>query len=239
MYAELVGDVAGTVGRREQIAAAYIDLVGECDGDRLTGNRLVEVAIKGDIRATSLVRPEGRTASLSPDVRGPTRSCHRIRENRDGPRHKLNWKAEWPCDLVASHIDRLQMRHQGRPHHTRAWWRPPAARCRLSAPRLETGDIGQAQLAGKGLVFMDDAIENLLAVVDQIHLVHSQHEMADAHQRDDKTVAARLRQHSLAGIDQDNRQRRRRSTGRHIAGVLLVAGRVGDDEHSTVGRKER
>ncbi len=49
-------------------------------------------------------------------------------------------------------------------------------------------------------------------------------------QRGDECVSARLRQHALAGVDQNHRNVAARSTRRHVARVLLVPGRVGDDE---------
>ena len=57
-------------------------------------------------------------------------------------------------------------------------------------------------------------------------------------QRDEIAVASRLRQHALAGIDQDDGDVRGRRAGDHVAGVLLVARRVGDDELALVGREE-
>ena len=51
-------------------------------------------------------------------------------------------------------------------------------------------------------------------------------------------MAARLRQHALARVDQHHGEVGVRRAGRHVAGVLLVAGRVGDDEFALVGREE-
>jgi hypothetical protein len=43
-------------------------------------------------------------------------------------------------------------------------------------------------------------------------------------------VPPRLGQHALAGIDQDDGEVRRRGSGDHVARVLLVPRRVGEDE---------
>ena len=51
-------------------------------------------------------------------------------------------------------------------------------------------------------------------------------------------VAPRLRQHALARIDQEDGEIGVRGAGRHVAGVLLMAGRVGDDELALVGGEE-
>ena len=48
----------------------------------------------------------------------------------------------------------------------------------------------------------------------------------------------RLGQHALARIDQHQRQIGIGGAGRHVAGILLVARRIGDDELALVGGKE-
>ena len=47
-----------------------------------------------------------------------------------------------------------------------------------------------------------------------------------------------LHQHALAGVDQDDRELRIRGAGRHVAGVLLVSRRIGDDERALGGREK-
>ena len=51
-------------------------------------------------------------------------------------------------------------------------------------------------------------------------------------------MPARLRQHALARVDQDHREVGGGGAGDHVARVLLVARRVGDDELALVGREE-
>ncbi len=53
----------------------------------------------------------------------------------------------------------------------------------------------------------------------------------------DDGVAAGLRQQALARVDQQDGELRIGGAGRHVAGVLLVAGRVGDDEGALLGRE--
>ena len=53
---------------------------------------------------------------------------------------------------------------------------------------------------------------------------------ADAEQLRQIGMPPRLGQHALAGIDQQHGQLRGRCAGDHVAGILLVARRVGDDE---------
>ena len=55
---------------------------------------------------------------------------------------------------------------------------------------------------------------------------------------DDVAVPAGLREHALARVDQDDGAVGGRGAGGHVARVLLVARRVGDDELALVGREE-
>ena len=54
--------------------------------------------------------------------------------------------------------------------------------------------------------------------------------MSDADQRDDDGVAMGLRQQALARVDQQDGEIGVGGARHHVAGVLLVTGRVGDNE---------
>ena len=75
-----------------------------------------------------------------------------------------------------------------------------------------------------------DLLEALLAPVDEVHLVDAQHEVRDAEQRREEGVPARLLEHALAGVDEDEREVGGRRARDHVARVLDVPGGVGDDE---------
>ena len=62
--------------------------------------------------------------------------------------------------------------------------------------------------------------------------------LRDAEQRHDVAVTSRLRQHAFASVDQNHRHIGRRCTRHHVARVLLVPRRVGDDELAPVGGEE-
>ena len=49
-----------------------------------------------------------------------------------------------------------------------------------------------------------NALEGLLGIADQIHLVHRHDHVTDAQQRTDQRVPARLNQHALARIDKND-----------------------------------
>ena len=60
--------------------------------------------------------------------------------------------------------------------------------------------------------------------------------MPDAGQRHDRGMAAGLGQEALARIDEQDREIGAGRAGCHVAGILLMAGRVGDDEGTFRGR---
>ncbi len=75
-----------------------------------------------------------------------------------------------------------------------------------------------------------DPVEYALVEADEIHLVDRHDHLANAEHSRNGGVAARLRQQALARIHQQHRDIRRRCAGDHVAGVLFVARRVGEDE---------
>ncbi len=75
-----------------------------------------------------------------------------------------------------------------------------------------------------------DVSKDLPAVADHIHLVNCDDQMTDAEERGDVGMAARLRQQPFARIHQHDGEFGGRSARNHVARVLLVTGRVGNDE---------
>jgi hypothetical protein len=92
-----------------------------------------------------------------------------------------------------------------------------------------------AQVLRQLAVFLGNRFIGGLVVVDQIHLVDRQHDLPDAQQATYISVAARLRQHALARVDQHHRQLGVGRAGGHVARVLLVARAVGHDEAAPRG----
>ena len=107
----------------------------------------------------------------------------------------------------------------------------PRAGCR----RLSSRPISRGELA---VVLPRSRSKRSSRVVDEVHLVDREHDVPDAEQRHEVAVAPRLRQHALARVDQDHGAVGGRGAGDHVARVLLVPGRVGDDELAPVGREE-
>ncbi len=98
-------------------------------------------------------------------------------------------------------------------------------------------EVTHVELGGELAELVLDALEHALVVVDEVHLVHAQHEVRHAEQRREERVPARLLDHAVPGIDEDEGQVRGGRAGDHVARVLNVAGRVGDDELALRGRE--
>jgi hypothetical protein len=96
----------------------------------------------------------------------------------------------------------------------------------------------KAQRRGEGCEGALDVAKAWLGKVDQVDLVDRQHDVADAQQRHDGGVAARLLHEPLACIDQQDGELGVRGARHHVARVLPVARRVGDDEGPPRGREE-
>ena len=100
------------------------------------------------------------------------------------------------------------------------------------------GEGRQADLSGKGRELGGDLVEDGLGPVHKVHLVHRQHHMPDAQELDQIGVPAGLSQNPAPGVNQDDRRISGRGTGHHVPGVLLVPGRISDDELAAVCREE-
>ncbi len=94
------------------------------------------------------------------------------------------------------------------------------------------GDDGYRRGQGLDVLgeILGDGVELAFVPVDEIHLVDSEGDRLHAEQRGDERVTAGLLEHTVAGIDQHDRDIGRRRPGHHVARVLRVAGGVGDDE---------
>ena len=150
------------------------------------------------------------------------------------PVHVLDRHAQVLQRLVVADVDRVEELDDARalvPGHALARGHHVLA--------LEGGDRHDARIdvldAADLQAVLVDLVEHLLVVADEVHLVDRDDDVADAEQRDDVGVAARLHLHAARGVDQDDREVAGRGAGRHVARVLLVARAVGDDVLALLG----
>ena len=95
----------------------------------------------------------------------------------------------------------------------------------------------EAERLGEFAIGDDDVAEDALVVADEIDLVDRQHDMADAEQRDDDRMAVGLGQEAFSRVHEHDGEVGVRGAGRHVARVLLMPRRVGDDEGARFGRE--
>ena len=87
-----------------------------------------------------------------------------------------------------------------------------------------------AELVGELAKLGGDALEHFLRKADEVHFVDGGDDVLHAEQVGDVGVAARLAQHAFGRVHQHDGGVGGGSAGGHVARVLLVAGRVRDDE---------
>ena len=194
---------------------------------------------KVTIRSTVLSVPAGTTRTRSPGrTVPPTIWPEKPRKSRSGRFTHCTGMRKLPCcsSSSISTVSRWPMSvgplYQGVFSLGSVMLSPRSADIGMqtmsSRPRL------RRELAVVGL----DLVEDLLRVVDEVELVDGEDDVADAEQRHEVAVAAGLGEHALARVDQDHRELGGRRAGDHVARVLLVARRVGDDELAALGREE-
>ena len=221
---ELVGHLGGCVAGADDVAATGVDLVGEGDRHRLPGDRLVEVTVERD-DARHVARGAGgqhpdRVARPDGAADDPAREAAEVEV---GAVHPLHGQTERQRGGVVVDLDGLEEPHQGRPVvpvHVRARLDDVVALQRRHRDERQVVDV---ELLRERPVVGLDRRERRLRVVDEVHLVDRDDDVLDAEQRHEEAVPAGLREHALAGVDEDHGDVGGRGAGHHVAGVLLVA----------------
>ncbi|MND74614.1 hypothetical protein D3C80_662110 [compost metagenome] len=237
---ELVGHRRRRVGQGEHVAAADVDLVGQGQGHRLAATRLLQLAGGAEDAADHALLAGGQGTHALADANAAGGDVAAVAtEVEVRPVHPLHRQAERRIALQGffqRHLFQvLEQARAGVPGGVGAGFEHVVAAQRGERNAL---DVVQADLRGEGAVLGLDPFEDLLRIAHQVELVHRQHHLADAQQRHQVAVPAGLHQHALARVDEDHREVGGGRTGDHVAGVLLVAGGVGDDELALVGGEE-
>ena len=237
---ELVRDLRRILGGRDDIAARAVDLVGEGQRDRLARHGLVEVAREGHdpLERGGLARgqhAQGRARLCGPAGDEPGESA-KVEIGAVDPLHRHPERLVLRIGgIELDGLEMLDQRGTGVPEHV---VRRAGDVVALEARDRHGGEALDPDLGGEARVIGDDRLVGRLIVIDQIHLVDRQHDPANPQPVAQEAVPPGLDQHALARIDQDHRQLGGGGAGDHVAGVLLVAGAIGDDELAPVGRKE-
>ena len=91
-------------------------------------------------------------------------------------------------------------------------------------------DVFKTEAGGHVIVVAADFVIDFFRPVHQIHLVDGHDDMNDAEQRDDERVALRLDGHAMACIDENDGEIAIGGACGHIARILFMSRRIGDDE---------
>ena len=236
MRGELVGHRRWIAGRGDHVATADVDLVGQGQGHRLAGEGACDLAVRAQHpgHGGAARRRQHHHRIARRHLAGGNRAGETA-EVLVGPVDPLHRQAQAAGRFAAVHLHRLQVLQQRRPGVPGRVRRSLEQVVALQRRQRDCLHLADAQLRGQRAIALRDRLEHRLVVADQVHLVHRQHHLAQAQQRDDVTVPAGLRQQALARIHQHHGQVGGGGSGGHVAGVLLVAGAVGDDELALVG----
>jgi hypothetical protein len=227
------------VGGGDDIAARTVDLVGQAQRDRLSGDGLIQITAQrndpGDRAGLARWQYPHLVARLDAAGGDQAGKAPEVEVRAVDPLHR---QAKRLCRIGrGNHLDRFQMLDQGRTgyHGVLATGGDVVA---LEPGDRHRGEALDPDAAGKSAVLGHDRVEGGLVIIDQVHLVDRQHDVADADQVAQIRMAPGLDQHALARVDQDHRKVGGAGAGHHVAGVLFVPRAVGDDELALFGVEE-
>ena len=230
MSGKLVDEFGRIARVGEDIAAGDVDLVGEGQSDRVAGAGAIERAVEGgDLTDSGRSTRAGEQDRVAGSDRARGDGSRKAAERGIRAVDPLHRKAEG-LGAAARRLDRFEMIEQSRPtvpRHPRRIRDDVVAR---HGRKRDGADRRLAQSRREHRKTGGDLGKAVLVVANQIHLVDRQHELADAEQGADKGVPLGLRNDAMARVDEDHGEIAGRGAGRHIARVLLMPRRIGDDE---------
>jgi hypothetical protein len=237
------------VGRGDHVTARDVDLVVQGDGDRLAhvgmvevGDMPLDVQVVGDDAVDTRGAPgvgDDHLVALGDGSRhdgacvpaevplGPDDELHREPERVNdllgiGPR------AEWHPLLQG-----LEDRRPVVPRHHRAGDGDVVAG---DGAHRDGDDLGHVEPGGGGAHQAGDLLEGGVLVSDEVHLVHGDDDGLDPHESADGEVPMGLGADASRRIDHEDGDIAVRRGDRHVARVLLVSGRVCDQDAAAVGQ---
>ena len=229
------------LGGGDHVAAADVDLVGERQRHGLPGDAELEIAVEGDDalhgRLASRGQDDDAVARRDLTRRRPCPAKPRKSElgrftHCTGSRNGASCIRSWSTSTVSRYSISVGPAYQGIASERSTTLSPRSAESGISVNSSSPSCSANAPYCAL------DLVEALLRVVDEIHLVHGDRDVADPEQPDEIAVPPRLREHALARVEQDHGAVGGRGAGDHVARVLLVPRRVGDDVLAGVGREE-
>ena len=219
----------------EHVASRDVDLPVQRQRDRHGGERVLLLnGLAGDELHEGLDAARGArrkdhdlVAALH-DARGDL-SAHGAAA-RARPHHVLHRQPEVHEVPVAGDVDRLQMLEDrlatvpGRP------WTALHDVVALQRADRDELDVHHGKAGGELRVLRHDRVEHALRERDEVHLVDGDQQPRDPEEGRDEGMALGLGQDATLRVDEQDREIRGGGSGHHVARVLLVAWRVGQDE---------
>lgn len=230
---EAVGDRRHVVGMHQQVAAGDIDFIFHGQGHGLARAGLLQFTFEGDngLDPAALARRQhDDLVALVHDAAG--QGAGKTTEVQVRTVDILHRETQVGEVAVAGHFHGLEDFHQrlaGVPGRALALVHHVVALERRHRHEVQAGGL-QLQALGELQVVGLDRFEHAFIEVLEVHLVDGHDDVLDAQQGGDEAVATGLGLYAVAGVHQDDRQVTGGCTGGHVAGVLLMAGGVGDDE---------
>ncbi len=236
MRRELIGDLRAGLWARQHVAARDVDLIGKRQRDGVARLGGVDLAVGDQNTCDSALAAgvRGDDAIASRDASGGNRAGEAAKI-LVRPVDPLHGQSERRAAAILLHFNAFQILEQMRarvPGRAGAQGRDVVS---VAGGDRQRGQRAKAKCLGEFPIVGFDLAKHALAVVHEIDLVHRKHNVAHAKQRNDDRMAVRLREQPLAGVDQHDREIGVGRASRHVAGELLVARRIGDDERALFG----
>src|SRR5262245_19563712 len=180
-------------------------------------------------------RPDGNTRIGSPTVRAPRFDTPHITAEivmfvRTRATDPLYGKTKISEIQIMIDVDVLKQLHECRPVIPRQVFTAIHYHVALERRDRNMDNIAKMKAGSKPIEFFADIGEYIARIAHQVHFVHPHYQMRNTHHACDIGVAPRLRDHSVACVDENHGQIRSGSSGHHVARVLLVAWGIRDDE---------
>ena len=228
-------DVRQVVGVDNHLAAADVDFVLQGDGDGLWRESLAQLAFIGHDALNAALFHAGQRHHFVADAYDTAgHLAAEAAEVKVGAQDILHRIAEVVEVAVGMDGHGLKEVEQGRaavPRRAVALLHDIVA---FACGEGEAGDIVDAEVVGEFAVLRYYIIEDLLVEAHEVHLVHGEHDVLDAEERDEERVAARLCDDALARIHEDDGEIGCGAACNHVACILLMSRGVGDDELTLV-----
>ena len=222
----------------KHLATGDINLVLKRQRNALRGESLVELAVVGNnaLHARSFSRRQGhdRIALADNTARHLAGEATEILVRAQNVLHRVTEIGVVAVQVDGHRLKEVEERRTGVPRRTLALFHHVIA---VEGGKGDAHHVADAQRTDEAHIFIDYRVKYLLVETDEVHLIDRQDNMMDTEEGDEERVAACLGDDTRASVHEDDGKVGRRAAGNHVAGILLVPRRVGDDKLAVVGRE--